>query len=54
MLYNASAELNAAQNYAGILQTLRRHSALGAVDDYISLELFDQPWIGDETQRVSR
>lgn len=46
-LYQATSEFTAAQTYDDILQTLRRHSALGQVDFFIGLNLFDQPWMGD-------
>lgn len=45
-LYQASAELNAVQSYDDVLQTLRRHSVLSQVDYYISIDLFNHPWVG--------
>ncbi len=48
MLYQASAELNSAQSYTDILQTLRRHTLLGKVGKLLSLNLFNQPWIGNQ------
>jgi GAF domain-containing protein/DNA-binding response OmpR family regulator/two-component sensor histidine kinase len=48
VLYNASAELNAAKNYDDILTILRRYSILGNIDKNTSLNLFDQVWREDQ------
>ena len=48
LLYNASSELNAAQSFDDILNTLRRYSILGNVDYCISLDIFDHPWVGSD------
>lgn len=42
-LYQASAELNTAQNYADILQVIQKFSALGQVSQQIHLALFNDP-----------
>jgi GAF domain-containing protein/ActR/RegA family two-component response regulator len=46
MSYAASAELNRAQTFDEILDTLRKYSVLGQVDYSISLEMFERPWSG--------
>lgn len=48
-LYQATAELNLAQNYHDILAALRRHTLLGRGADNISLNIFDRPWSGGQT-----
>ncbi len=47
-LYRASAELNAAQSYDEVLETLRKHTLVGEADLNVSLNLFSQPWPTDE------
>jgi signal transduction histidine kinase/CheY-like chemotaxis protein len=44
VLYNASAGLNASQNYDDILQILREHTIMGGADQSLSINLFDHPW----------
>ncbi len=43
-LYQASADLTAAQDYADILRVLQRYTLLGNSPLHISLNLFDHPW----------
>jgi GAF domain-containing protein len=46
-LYNASAELNAAQTYDEILVILRRSTLLGHLHaSNVTINLFDRPWLG--------
>jgi len=47
-LYQASAELNTAQSYDGILTTLRQHTILGAGSKDMGLVFFDRPWTDDQ------
>lgn len=48
-LYQASAELNAAQSYADILSILRKYSILGHKDTTnVTINHFDRPWVKDE------
>ena len=46
MLYRASAELNAAQSFAEILDVLRDYTVLGKAEQVVSINQFDQPWAG--------
>jgi signal transduction histidine kinase/CheY-like chemotaxis protein len=46
MLYRASAELNAAQSFAEILDVLRDYTVLGKADQVVSINQFDRPWSG--------
>ncbi len=48
MLYQASAELNAAQSYDDILAVLRKYTLIGEADRNISLNLYDRPWVGED------
>jgi len=43
-LYRASAELNAANSYQGILDVLRNYTILGQNSNNVSLNQFDRPW----------
>ena len=43
-LYQASARLNAVQNYDQILDVLREHTIVGQQVNLVSLNLFDRPW----------
>jgi PAS domain S-box-containing protein len=43
-LYNASAELNAANDYNEILEILCKYTLLEKIDKTASLNLFDHPW----------
>lgn len=44
MLYQASAELNAAQSYDDILDVLCRYTILGQADRNVTFGVFDRPW----------
>ena len=44
VLYQASAELSAAQDYDQILATLQTHTIAGNADKLLSLALFNHPW----------
>ncbi|RME50623.1 MAG: GAF domain-containing protein, partial [Caldilineae bacterium] len=46
LLYQISADLNTAQSYNDILNTLRKHTILGKAQN-VSLNYFDQPWTED-------
>ncbi|HIE39727.1 MAG TPA: GAF domain-containing protein, partial [Anaerolineae bacterium] len=46
-LYEAIAELNAAQTYPDILVALRRHTILGQADRNLTIDLFDRPWTAE-------
>ncbi len=48
-LYRASAELNAADSYIGILDVLRRYTLLGQGSHNVSLNFFDHPWSESST-----
>ncbi len=43
-LYQASAELSAAESYDEILQTLRKYTLLGSADKLVHISLFSHPW----------
>ncbi len=43
-LYQASAELNVAQDYEGVLDVIHKHTVLGQGSTFIALDLFDNPW----------
>lgn len=47
-LYQASAELQAVDNYYNILDTLRKHTILGRGAAYVSIDLYDRPWKADQ------
>jgi GAF domain-containing protein len=47
-LYRASAELNGADSYIGILDVLRRYTLLGQSSNNVSLNFFDRPWTESE------
>ena len=44
ILYNASAKLNTAQSYDGILDVLREYTIAGRQVHLVSINLFDRPW----------
>lgn len=48
-LYQASAEINTAQDYDEILAALRRHTIAGLKSNNVSLNYFDKPWTPQET-----
>lgn len=48
-LYQASAELNTAQNYYEILDILRRHTIVGEGSHHVSLAFFDKTWTRDNS-----
>jgi PAS domain S-box-containing protein len=48
-LYQASSELNTVQSYDEILTALRNHTILGENIQSVSINLFDYPWIGENT-----
>ncbi|GEM_PF-431240 len=48
-LYQASAEINTAQNYDEILQALRRNTIAGAETHHVNISYFDRPWTKQET-----
>jgi signal transduction histidine kinase/DNA-binding response OmpR family regulator len=43
-LYKASAELNTAQSYTEILETIKNHTFIGRGSHDISIAYFDRPW----------
>ncbi len=47
-LYQASAELQAVDNYYNILDTLRKHTILGKGAVYVSIDLYDHPWKAEQ------
>lgn len=47
LLFRATAELSASQDYAAILEVLRRYTSLEDADAFVSLERFDRPWRPD-------
>ncbi|MBW8011718.1 MAG: GAF domain-containing protein [Chloroflexi bacterium] len=47
-LYQASAELNAAQNYGHVLSVLRNYTLLGKNSIAVNFNLFNHPWIESE------
>ncbi len=48
VLYAASAELNAAQDYGQVLSILMRHTLLSEGSINVSLNFFDRPWTSKE------
>ena len=46
-LYEASAALNAAQSYEDVLEALRERTILSQVDNLVSINLFNRPWIDE-------
>ncbi len=54
VLYQASAELNAAQDYAQILATLQTHTIAGNADKLLSLVLFNRPWLKNDVPESNR
>jgi GAF domain-containing protein len=48
-MYQASAELAEAQTYDDVLGILRAHTLLGRADHSTNLNLFDRPWVGNDT-----
>ncbi|MCA9933222.1 MAG: GAF domain-containing protein [Ardenticatenaceae bacterium] len=53
-LYTASAALNAAQSYQGVLDVIRQHSEIGRRADVINIGYFDHPWVlgGQPPKRI--
>lgn len=49
ILYQASADLNASQTYEEILDVLRSYTFLGQSDRLVSISLFDQPWLQEQS-----
>jgi signal transduction histidine kinase/DNA-binding response OmpR family regulator len=47
-MYEASAELNAAQSYDDILMALQKYTFLGQADKLLSLNIFEYPWDGEQ------
>ncbi|MEK6255720.1 MAG: response regulator [Chloroflexota bacterium] len=47
LLYKASAEINSTQLYEEVLAVLRRSTLLGEESRYLSINLFNVPWIGN-------
>ncbi len=47
LLYQASAELNAAQSYDDILGVLCKYTILGQADRNVTFGIFDRPWTED-------
>jgi signal transduction histidine kinase/DNA-binding response OmpR family regulator len=47
MLYRASAEINAAQSFAEILDVLRDYTVLGKAEQIVSINQFDRAWVGN-------
>ena len=47
LLYKASAEINTTQLYDEILSILRRSTLLGQNSHFISINLFNSPWMND-------
>ncbi len=56
-LYQASADLNTAQHFTGLLASLRRHTLLGGAQ-MLQVHYFDRPWTGrqipEATQLLAR
>jgi len=50
-LYQASADITAAQTYDQVLAALCRHTILGQADLSTTLSLFDVPWLTDRPPR---
>jgi GAF domain-containing protein len=44
VLYQASADLNAAQNYEDVIEVLRKYTIMGENSGMIAVNLFDHPW----------
>ncbi|MGB9776395.1 MAG: GAF domain-containing protein [Anaerolineae bacterium] len=53
MLYQASAELNAAQSYEEILAVLQKYTLVGEADRNVSLNLYNRPWVGEDVPEWS-
>ncbi|MBC7225968.1 MAG: GAF domain-containing protein [Thermoflexales bacterium] len=53
MLYQASAELNAAQSYDEILAVLQKYTLVGEADRNVSLNLYNRPWVGEDVPEWS-
>lgn len=47
VLYKASAELNTAQDYEDVLETLAAYTVFGKNAQNISINIFDRPWSDD-------
>ena len=54
VLYQASAELSAAQDYDQILATLQTHTIAGNADKLLSLVLFNRPWVNHDVPESNR
>ncbi len=54
VLYQASAELSAAQDYNQILATLQTHTVAGNADKLLSLILFNRPWVKNDIPENNR
>jgi signal transduction histidine kinase/DNA-binding response OmpR family regulator len=54
VLYQASAELSAAQDYSQILATLQSHTIAGNADKLLSLVLFNRPWAKNDIPESNR
>ena len=53
-LYQASADLNAAQTYEEVLTSLRRHTILGQSSNNITVSFFDRAWEKDNKPQEVR
>lgn len=51
MLYQASAQLNAARTFDDILDALRKYSFLGQADRRVSINVFERPWVGEQAPK---
>jgi signal transduction histidine kinase/CheY-like chemotaxis protein len=54
VLYQASAELSAAQDFSQILATLQTHTIAGNADKLLSLVLFNRPWVKNDIPESNR
>jgi signal transduction histidine kinase/DNA-binding response OmpR family regulator len=52
-MYEASAELNAAQSYDDILRALQKYTFLGQAEKLLSLNVFEHPWDGEQAPEWS-
>ncbi|MCS7177773.1 MAG: GAF domain-containing protein [Anaerolineae bacterium] len=53
LLYQAGAELNAAQSYDEVLAVLQKYTLVGEADRNVSLNLYDRPWVGEDVPEWS-
>ncbi|MEK6222241.1 MAG: GAF domain-containing protein, partial [Chloroflexota bacterium] len=51
-LYQASAELNIGQTYQDVLNVIKKYTVIGQSSQFISINLFDQPWIDNQTPQT--